>query len=1458
MNINTKKLIFTLVLLIVAGIGYAQNNLPDEEFYPVQPLNSYNPSLPSMTIGSSSSNFNYSRTYIPSKPVQSKMSLLPLGVSVNTQYFDGNGKTVQSIKHGGLGGKDIIKMHDNSASLYKKGYLPYEDNKSTQFRMNGFSDQHTFYNNNYADESGYNHTRTNIITTSGQPVYTHTYPPGASFQSPFRSTKSHAAFNDNNNPDEVIYMWTTSLSGLPEIYNSYGDKELKVEHVEGNHDQHTMMFYDNSGQLICKKVYNDNVWLVTYYVYDDYGRIIWVVPPKAYTAIMANVQILPHAVSTAIAKGLCYGYKYNDYNQIIEKYTADVDSPERTIYDYKQRPVLFRNGILAAQNKWAFTVYDENDRVIYTGIFTDPGNHDQSVWQSTLSDRTWLSGQTAPAIFGYISNSQSAYPSTIQDCEINTRNYYDSYANLPTVFAGRIFTDYPTDYLTNQESIKPENTDNVFGLLTGRMVRVLDPNNNNLWIPTKYYYDWDGKVIQTHTLNPWNTNDDWDITTTQYDFSGNTVLNINEHNSWNATNKYSTTIYTWYNYNYSRGILSDVKQKEGNNGWRAISSYQYGALDRVAKKLLGNVEEQDFIYDIQGRLIGINEDYVFDANMNHNRTFGERICYDYGFDNDRYDGKIAGYIYRGSGTGSLPRAYGYDYDDAGRLLLGDFNERQSVSGAMQWTKSTDYTAYGIQYDENGNMTSLSQMGMALVSGNVVPVVMDQLNYTYSSNSNKIEDVADGISTNYNLHDFLDNNTTGADYEYDVNGNLSKDLNKNISNISYSHLNLPVSVTASTGSIDNIYDALGNLLQKTVVDNVNGNFTRRYWGPYVYEDDQLEYFLHEEGRSRWDAAADEFKNDFFVKDHLGNVRTVVHSSATTGVPQQYQATFEVAATTFEESIFDPISPIRNNKPQSLPGDLMSGKLNGSNGNDHIGAAILLHVMAGDQMNLNAYGYYEDEGPFNSYTMPENMLSSLTTTLTDASGETGEGGAVTTLVNNLLTQTNYNLYESIKQNATDPAYPRAYLNYLAFDENFDLIPSASQVVQLKGAPNTWLLMQGPQAMTMPVNGYIMAYLSNESPIDVHVDNEFVTHYIGVLLEEQHYYPHGLTVDESNAAGASPDNMYLHQTKFLQRELDMELYDFHARQYDPQIGRFWGIDPADQFPSGYTGMGNDPANLIDPTGMVVKGTNTLENDPSEHDYPNWEDYEYTNRQGRGDILYYYSVEAIEEGQEGGGGTFEPADENADDQEIDGDSDGDSDGDWVPSTDKNGNIILTAEKGDNTESLMDFFGGKENAAQYLEEWTKNNIIYSEGDKIMLKSDNIFSKTMKFYTENSEAILANGSYDCKELVVQVIMNRKAILSAKSMNGSDPSYIRSFGKNWNKKIEISDTRHMFGKTFTYSDIFVRDHAAVYFGKSRSGTSYYFSKSGTYGPLEIVTNQQLQNTYWFWNRTLFNSHYKVGE
>lgn len=51
-----------------------------------------------------------------------------------------------------------------------------------------------------------------------------------------------------------------------------------------------------------------------------------------------------------------------------------------------------------------------------------------------------------------------------------------------------------------------------------------------------------------------------------------------------------------------------------------------------------------------------------------------------------------------------------------------------------------------------------------------------------------------------------------------------------------------------------------------------------------------------------------------------------------------------------------------------------------------------------------------------------------------------------------------------------------------------------------------------------------------------------------------------------------------------LGLNQFDFHSRSYNSWIGRFDQIDGANQFASGYTGMGNNPVSGIDPDGQWV----------------------------------------------------------------------------------------------------------------------------------------------------------------------------------------------------------------------------------------------------------------------------------
>jgi uncharacterized protein RhaS with RHS repeats len=124
--------------------------------------------------------------------------------------------------------------------------------------------------------------------------------------------------------------------------------------------------------------------------------------------------------------------------------------------------------------------------------------------------------------------------------------------------------------------------------------------------------------------------------------------------------------------------------------------------------------------------------------------------------------------------------------------------------------------------------------------------------------------------------------TAATYSYDANGNLLSDLNKNISNIQYNFLNLPQTITVSKGSINYVYDAAGNKLQKQTIEGSTVT-TTLYMGGIVYQNDVLQFIAHEEGRIRVNSSNTGYIFDYFLKDHLGNTRMTITDDNTAATP-----------------------------------------------------------------------------------------------------------------------------------------------------------------------------------------------------------------------------------------------------------------------------------------------------------------------------------------------------------------------------------------------------------------------------------------------------------------------------------------------------------------------------------------------------------------------------------------------
>jgi RHS repeat-associated protein len=115
----------------------------------------------------------------------------------------------------------------------------------------------------------------------------------------------------------------------------------------------------------------------------------------------------------------------------------------------------------------------------------------------------------------------------------------------------------------------------------------------------------------------------------------------------------------------------------------------------------------------------------------------------------------------------------------------------------------------------------------------------------------------------------------------------------------------------------------------------------------------------------------------------------------------------------------------------------------------------------------------------------------------------------------------------------------------------------------------------------------YASNESNVQVFFDNLQLVHNRGPLVDETHYYAFGLTMAGISSKAA---NMVENKTKYQQYELntdfDINLYESFYRSHDPQLGRFWQIDPKpNEFESPYAAMGNNPISNIDILGDTIE---------------------------------------------------------------------------------------------------------------------------------------------------------------------------------------------------------------------------------------------------------------------------------
>ena len=484
-------------------------------------------------------------------------------------------------------------------------------------------------------------------------------------------------------------------------------------------------------------------------------------------------------------------------------------------------------------------VYDNADRL----VFSQDGN------QRALTSGNWTyykyDGLNRLTEQGTCTNKV-----TTSGTNVLVQHFYDSYAFRSQ--AGFNNSNFPDDASGNGK-----------GALTASVATVLGSSNK---IYTAYYYDIKGRVAKTVQSNLLGS---YDVTATIYTFTDKPATVTHTHT---ASGKPTRTEMYTYSYNHADRLLKVEHTLGGTK--ITLADYAYDNLGRLqSKSLHGSATNKlTYAYNVRGWLTGIS-----------GSKFTQNLYYNNGNGTAKYNGSISSMTWK-AGNESTIRGYKFTYDGLSRLMNATYGETAGIN-----TNTNRFSENVTAYDKNGNIKTLQRYGQTAASSYGL---IDNLTFTLGGNQlNRVDDAA-AASAYGGGFEFKDGVKQANEYTYDSNGNLTKDLNKGISTITYNVLNLPNMVTFSDGStIAYTYGADGTKL-KTVHKTGSTTTTTDYCGNVVYENGVQKLLLTDEGY----VTLSDGKYHYYLKDHQGNNRVVINQSGTVEEANHYYPFGGVFAST----------------------------------------------------------------------------------------------------------------------------------------------------------------------------------------------------------------------------------------------------------------------------------------------------------------------------------------------------------------------------------------------------------------------------------------------------------------------------------------------------------------------------------------------------------------------------------
>ena len=758
------------------------------------------------------------------------------------QYLDGLGRPVQTVlvEQGGDYYDIVTKTEYNYLNKVAKEWLPIEGSFNGAFVSASEYAQKasSFYGNN----EPFTLTTYQTYTDGAQSVYK----PG--YYNRYRTYITHHSIAD--------CRWFSCDDNGTLVAKGYYPKSSVIATSTDDEDYKTVLeVRDREGNTILRRAIADNnQYADTYFVYDIYGDLRYMISPKASA-------LLPFSgnCDDEILRSLCYYYEYDVHHRVTLKRLPGVE-PVYFVYDKLNRVIFSQDGVQRTASEWSVTKYDNRHRVAIEGVATIVGATRESLqnqWGDTLLIESHNPSIMTESLLQYTSNFN------IPGFEPLKAYYYDDYSHWSAV------APFPQDAAFESATSVSAN-----GLLTGTAVTDFMGN----YYITLSVYDRKGNLVLSVERDIYGQS--YQVADFyKYDFLGK-PKNRKRVTSFlveqTATESHQEE---WSYYTGIWGQLYETLHRYGSGNWVRLSNNSYDIDGKVLRRTRGYYNNQglktDYQYNIRGWLTSQSSP-LFSQNLFYNETSDISSDITLISAPKYYNGNIAGINEsRWTPQGLITAYKAISYDNLSRISRVYDSEPSRFN---EW----------YSYDLNGNITSIKR-------GEFFNTFYDDISIYYIGN--RMDRVVDNSETDEFLGEIPQLGATGHllltdTIGYDASGRLTSDYSRGITKITYNPLYLPSEIKmGSKDRINYTYRSDGVKMREQSVHqytklvmkisasgdttyvqrNASDTHYRAHYGNYVKETGMPDKIYNEEGYIA--LHGDSVSYHFFERDYLGSVRAV---------------------------------------------------------------------------------------------------------------------------------------------------------------------------------------------------------------------------------------------------------------------------------------------------------------------------------------------------------------------------------------------------------------------------------------------------------------------------------------------------------------------------------------------------------------------------------------------------------